>query len=110
MSDLGVMGSQQKIIVRPGSRRVSVVRSGPMGPPGPQGPPGASGEGAIFEFVQVAPASSWLINHGLGVHPVFSVVEEGTGASLWPSEIHHSLNQMELQFNTPRAGKARLRS
>lgn len=110
MSDLGLIGAQQKIIVKPGTGRVSVVRSGPVGPPGAQGPPGASGEGAVFEFTQVAPSSSWVINHNLGVYPIYNVLEAGTNAILEPGEIHHSLNQLELTFLTPRAGLARLRS
>lgn len=108
MSD--VWSSNQKIIVNSGTNQVSVVRSGPQGPRGLPGPPGASGEGAVFEFTQVAPSSSWVINHNLGVYPIFNVIETGTEAPLWPGEIHHSVNQLELTFNTPRAGIARLRS
>lgn len=110
MSDVTAWSSSQKIIVKPGTQRVSVVRSGPQGPPGPQGPAGASGDGAVFEFHQAVPSSSWVINHDLGVYPIYNVVEDGTELSLWPMEVHHSLNQMELQFLTPRAGIARLRS
>jgi hypothetical protein len=110
MSDLNPWGSSQKIIVKAGTTRVSVVKSGPAGPPGPQGPAGASGEGAVFEFTQVAPSSSWVINHNLGVYPIYNVIEAGTEAILEPGEIHHSLNQLELTFLTPRAGVARVRS
>lgn len=110
MSDLIVRASSQKIIVKPGTNQVSVVKAGPQGVPGPQGPTGASGDGAVVEFHQAVPSSSWVINHDLGVYPIYNVVEDGTELSLWPMEVHHSLNQMELQFLTPRAGIARLRS
>lgn len=110
MSDIIVRPSNQKIIVNPVTNHVSVVRSGPQGPRGAQGPPGTSGEGGAHDFVQVEAASSWLINHNLGVKPIFNVFEAITGIPLWPGEIHHSLNQLELTFLTPRAGTARLRS
>lgn len=110
MSDIIVRLSSQKIIVNPATNHVSVVRSGPPGVQGLPGPPGASGEGAVVEFTQVIPSSSWVINHNLGVYPIFNVIETGTEFSLEPGEIHHSVNQLELTFLTPRAGIARLRS
>lgn len=110
MSDIGTYSSSQKIVVKAGGSRVSVVKSGPMGARGPAGPPGASGEGAVFEYTQASASSSWVINHNLGVYPVFDAIEATTGLELWPGVIHHSLNQVELTFLTPRAGTARLRS
>lgn len=110
MTNIKVRQNTQRIIVDPGTHDIKVINSGPIGPRGLPGPPGASGEGAVYEHVEALPNSSWLINHNLGVHPVYSVVEASTGLALEPGEIHHSLNQMELTFLTPRAGIARLRS
>lgn len=95
----------QRIVVNPVSSAISVVTAGPIGPPGP---PGSNGSAIAYVHTQVTPASSWVINHNLGFHPNYSVEEAGTGTGLWPAEIHHSDDQLELQFNTPRAGVARL--
>lgn len=98
------------IVIRQQTQRITVKNVGPQGVRGPEGPPGQSGEGAVFEFQQVLPSSSWVINHDLGVEPLYNVIEAVTGDVLEPAPIHHSPNQLELQFLTPRAGVARLRS
>ena len=77
-----------------------------VGPEGPEGPPGAVG--SSYEYTQVATASSWVIDHNMGFLPNVTVEEVGTGIMLMCAEIHHTSNQVELQFNTPRAGTARL--
>lgn len=108
MTQVRVRQLTQRIEVDSGTNRVSVIAAGPVGPAGPQGPPGSGGNGIAFEYTQVAPSASWVINHNLGYYPSFSVEEAGTGLAVEPAPIHHSNNQLELQFNTPRAGKARL--
>lgn len=109
MSDALVVSGTQKIVVNPATRRVSVVLAGPVGPQGPQGPQGISGgEAAAYYHTQVAPSASWVINHNLGYRPNITVEEVGTGYIIMCSEIHHSVTQVELQFNIPRAGTARL--
>ena len=106
MSETLVVSSEQKIVVNPATQRVTVVLSGPPGPPGPQGPSG--GAASSYFFTQAASASSWVINHNLGFRPNVTVEEAGTGYLIMCSEIHHTVNQVELQFNIPRAGTARL--
>ncbi len=102
----------QRLIVNVQERSVAIVQGGPpgpSGPPGPVGPPGSGATAVAYYYTQSEPAFSWLINHGLGFHPGVSNIEEAdTGRMLLASEIHHSVNQLELQFNQPRAGIARL--
>lgn len=99
----------ERIVVNPASQKVTVVISGPPGPRGLQGPQGISGgEAAAHYHTQVTPASSWVINHNLGYRPNITVEEAETGYIIMCSEIHHSVTQVELQFNIPRAGTARL--
>lgn len=108
MSELIVRQLNQRIIVDEATRRISVINAGPPGPAGEQGPPGSGGNGIAYEYVQASPNASWVINHNLGYFPNFNVDEAGTGVGLEPAWIHHSNMQLELQFNTPRAGTARL--
>jgi hypothetical protein len=102
---ISVVVKTQRIVVDPISNAISVTNAGPPGPPGP---PGSNGSAIAFEFTQVTPASSWVINHNLGFKPNVTVEEAGTGNIIMSGEIHHSDDQLELQFNTPRAGVARL--
>lgn len=105
MTHLTMIEGTQYIIVDPGTHLISIVKGGPVGP---AGPPGANGTGISYTHTQVALSASWVINHMLGYKPNFTVEEAGTGVELEPARIHHSINQMELQFNTPRAGTAYL--
>lgn len=93
----------QRLLVNPAMASVTVIKAGPQGPAGIAG-----GDAANYEHTQVSAASSWVINHNLGFKPNVSVEEAGTGNGILASEIHHSNWQLELQFNTPRAGTARL--
>lgn len=106
MNEIIAVSSVQRIELVPGTQTSVVVQAGPVGPPGPTGP--AGGESGSYEYTQVAPASSWVINHNLGYRPNITVEEAGTGYIIMCSEIHHSVTQVELQFNIPRAGTARL--
>lgn len=102
-SELIVRSTTQRLLVDVENRTVTVTASGP------QGPKGAVGEGLNFyEHTQVSASSSWVINHNLGYRPNITVEEAVTGRLIFCGEIHHSVNQVELQFNIPRAGTARL--
>lgn len=96
-------GTDPNLGLKASPMSVTVVQAGPVGPAGPSGAASSS-----MEYTQVASASSWVINHNLGFKPNVTVEEAVTGAQLMGLEIHHSVNQVELQFNTPRAGTARL--
>ena len=62
---------------------------------------------SAFTFNQATPASTWLITHGLGYYPNVSTFDE-SGDQIVGQVIHHSLVQVEIQFNSNRAGDARL--
>lgn len=98
-----VLARTQRIVVDPSTSAVSVINAGPQGPPGIGG-----GSTNSYTHTQVETASSWVINHYLGFKPNITVEEADTGHVVECAEIHHSTIQVELQFNTPRAGTARL--
>jgi len=100
-----VKSNTKRIIVDPVANSATVILAGPPGPPGP---PGSNGAAISYVHTQVSPSSSWVINHNLGFLPNVTVEEAATGYGIMGAEIHHSINQVELQFNTPRAGTARL--
>lgn len=105
IQEIKVRQLTQRVVVNPTTKGVSVINSGPVGPPGP---PGSNGAAIAYIHTQSVEASSWVINHNLGFRPNVTVEEAETGAIVWGAEIHHSNNQLELQFNVPRAGEARL--
>jgi hypothetical protein len=75
---------------------------------GPQGPPGPPGTGAAsFFHTQSSASTSWVINHNLGFKPSVDVFDTN-GITIEPHIIHHTINQVEVQLLTPRAGTARL--
>lgn len=96
-----VLPSDQTIVVDPATQTVQVIRSGPQGPPG-----AAGGDAAHYEHTQAIAASSWVINHNLGFFPNVHATETSSGRNLNGAVIQHSTTQLELQFNTPRAGTA----
>lgn len=102
MNQITLQSFTQRIVVDANSA-ISIVNAGPQGPPGVSG-----GSAASYFHTQVAPASSWVINHNLGFRPNVTVEEETTGDDIMCSVIHHSVTQIELQFNIPRAGSAYL--
>lgn len=108
VQEIKVKSLNQHLIVNPADKTVAVVLGGPVGPPGIQGPPGSNGAAVAYLHTQVEESTSWVINHDLGFFPNVTVAEAGTNIVIEPGEIHHSVNQLELQFNTPRAGTARL--
>lgn len=104
MSAIKISSETQRLVID-SNDAISIVRGGPVGP---AGPPGQSGQAISYTHTQVAPASSWVINHNLNYKPSVTVEEVGTGHEIMCGIIHHSVNQVELQFNTPRAGTAHL--
>jgi len=68
---------------------------------GPSGPPGQG-----FEHTQTTPASTWVVNHNLGLRPSVSVRSSG-GVELLAEVVHMSANQTEIRFVTPYTGTAR---
>jgi len=98
----------QQVIVDPATSAVSIINAGPPGPPGIMGPPGPSGAASdSHEHVQSIQSSSWVINHNLGFKPNVTIFDI-SGALIEDAIIHKTINQVELQFLTPRVGTARL--
>lgn len=98
-----------QVVLQETTEPVTVATSGPQGPTGPQGEPGTPGApgGEVYEFTQAAPASTWVINHNLGVEPDVTCLV--SGEEVYPDVVHGSVNQTSLVFAAPTAGHARLR-
>jgi hypothetical protein len=81
---------------------------GPVGPPGPRGLPGAAGDGlSYFEHDQTAPASTWIINHGLGFYREPTVIlDSQPNRPVWADVVHGTVNQTTITFPSPETGKA----
>jgi hypothetical protein len=88
-----VGGRSGPVIVIPGAR---------PGPPGPKGDAGTS-----YEHTQASAAATWTIAHNLGQRPSVSLFSVG-GLEMIGSITHLSLNVVQVDFNTPVAGTARL--
>ena len=90
---------------------VSVTAGGRVGPKGEKGEKGETGQpgtsGAGYDYTQSSPLETWTIAHNLGYRPSVSVSSVG-GVEIVASVIHLSLDVMQLSFNTPVAGSARL--
>lgn len=70
---------------------------------GPQGPSGA----AAFVYQQVAPATTWTINHNLGYKPSVELLDSGS-QEIDGDVAHPSDNQTVVTLNPASAGLARL--
>lgn len=87
-----------------------IIRSTPVSSrvvsSGKQGAPGRDGAANAFEFNQVTPSSLWNVNHNFGyrpdVHIYIGAVEVGADVT------HISSNQLQISFNAPWAGRARM--
>jgi hypothetical protein len=77
---------------------------GPTGPTGPQGPPGIQ---TTYTFTQVAPATTWNIQHMLNCFPAVTVVDTG-GTEILPDVLYVDANTVTLMFNSATSGKAYL--
>jgi len=104
MTAIRVYSDTERVVID-GNDAISIVRGGPIGP---AGPPGQSGQAISYEHTQVTPQASWVINHNLNYKPNVTVEEAGTGHEIMCAIIHHTTNQVELQFNQSRAGTAHL--
>lgn len=62
---------------------------------------------AAFIFTQNTPILTWVISHNLGYRPSVSILSPG-GMKMWGGELHLSNNVLELSFDLPTAGEARL--
>lgn len=79
-----------------------------IGPRGPQGLPGASGaDQDSFDFTQASPTAVWVIPHNLGREPIVQTYTVG-GLQMFGAVQHLSDNQVNVYFNAPTAGTARL--
>jgi len=105
MTTLRLISETQRIEIDSSPRGFAIVSAGP---PGPAGPPGQNGQAIAYEHIQAVASSSWVINHNLNFRPNITVEEAITGDEIMCGIIHHSITQLELQFNTPRAGMAYL--
>jgi hypothetical protein len=86
------------VVIGSPATAVSVVNSGPVGPPG---------QGAGFNYTQSVANTVWTINHNMGYRP--SVQTFTVGGLEVVGEIHHqSTNQTVVSFNEALAGFARL--
>lgn len=79
-----------------------------VGPPGPQGPAGSQGPsgppgGSGFEYTQAVPASTWIIDHGLGRKVHVSLFSVGA-VVVFADVVHGSVNQTTISFAGPTAG------
>ena len=96
------------------ARRQRIIKmvpgpEGPEGPPGPPGPPGTPADVTSLTYIhtQLALSASWVVNHDLGFEPNVAITDDA-GNVMWGNIIHHSINQLEIQFNVSTTGKARL--
>lgn len=83
--------------------QVDVSAPGPQGIPGPEGPPGINT--GYFTFEQVAPASTWTINHNLGYNPAVTATDT-SGNVIEGTLLYITPNTLELSFGIAIAGNA----
>lgn len=69
------------------------------------GPAGQSGAG--YTHTQGSAATTWTVNHNLGVRPAVDISNAG-GQKVNAEVLHLSLNQAVISFVIPTAGTARL--
>lgn len=81
--------------------KVIVSAPGPQGPPGPPGPPGGGG----YQHDQTVPASTWIINHNLGVYTSLTLIDP-EGEIMHADVEWGSLNTTTVTFPGPQAGTA----
>lgn len=86
----------------PGLASVVVLPvAGADGPPGPAGP----GGGGYFEYVQIVPAATWIIDHNLGRKVQVSLFDV-TGTVRYADVHHGTINQATIVFPGPDVGSA----
>lgn len=86
----------------------TVISTGPNGEVyvasviGPRGP-AASGTRYIHE--QSSAATTWIVNHNLGIRPAAVNVLTVGGIEMLADVIHTSDNQLQINFASPKAGR-----
>jgi hypothetical protein len=85
-----------------GQPKIILRTPGFSGVPGPPGPPSS-----FYFYSQVAPSSTWLINHGLGFQPSVQVFDSGS-QKIEADVSHPSVNTVAIVFTVPTSGFARL--
>lgn len=85
------------VVTVPVTSTVTAVTQGPQGPPG----------SAAFVYQQVAPATTWTINHNLGYKPSVELLDSGS-QEIDGEVSHPSDNQTVVTLNPASAGIARL--
>ena len=85
------------VVTVPVTSTVTAITQGPQGPAG----------GSAFVYQQVAPATTWTINHNLGYKPSVELLD--TGSQEIDGEVSHPTdNQTVVTLNPASAGLARL--
>lgn len=86
-------------IAPPGPHSVTVLPV--AGAPGPTGPPG----GSYYVHTQLAPASTWIIDHDLG-KKVHVTIFDAFGIVIHADIAHGTTNQATVTFPDPTVGSA----
>ena len=74
---------------------------------GERGPIGPGGTASSFDFTQATPSAVWTIAHNRGAYPTVTLKSVGN-VEMMGTITHLSLNVVQVNFNTPVAGTARL--
>lgn len=90
-------GSPLSVVVRAPATR-QVVRVMDKGP---------KGDSAGYTHNQGTPAATWTIAHNLGFYPSVSLYSAG-GVTMFGTVVNLSLNVLQVSFEVPVAGTARL--
>lgn len=85
------------VVEAPISAITTIIAQGPQGPAG----------GSAFVYQQVAPATTWTINHNLGYKPSVELLDSGS-QEIDGEVAHPSNNQTIVRLNPASAGLARL--
>lgn len=96
-----VSGNGIKIAVSTDTVKVITQQRGDRGLVGPGGPAHA------FTHTQSIPAATWTINHNLGIFPTPVLFSTG-GLVMIGTIVNVNNNQIQVQFEQPVAGTARL--
>ena len=59
-----------------------------------------------FLHTESAPATTWVVNHGLGYYPITHVFNAG-GTEVFPTIVHDTVFKTTITFTTATAGTAR---
>jgi len=74
-------------------------------PKGDKGDPGESA--SSYDFTQASPSDTWTIAHNFGFRPSVSIASVG-GVEMDGTVTHLSTDVLQISFNIPVAGSARL--